>query len=319
MRVPIVYIELALGAFSLVGCAQSTTYPLRLFSLTERELLDKATVVVIGTTSSAQWEGKTVPISWARQPGVSSVQLVRLKIAVERTLRGTTKDDQITVCYWAAAVFTNASSLNLPAIGQRGVHYLVSEHGTLRYVTDVVRSATVVFSGRHQQMPKSNGSAADVEIARTLLTPSEDMAVSEFTEHLRTATADSLQLVGFSGSLPLLRVLEKSSRWELKWNGCVQLMKSGFMGQGECIDRLSGIAEEHSKTLEFRALQAQRGRAETAFKRAFLANPVGTAKDYALLPGTDGIVDFLRLITQHPDKELSIRAQSELDRCCANR
>lgn len=311
----VLFIGLAAMGFE-VGCARSARYPLRLYDLKERQLLEKATTVIVGKTMEAQWETARLRINWSRQPGVSSVRLVQIRLSVEQVIRGTANDSQLTAYYWAPEVFSNGSSLHMPERGQRAVHYLVAEQGVLRYVTDLVRSTTPVFTGAHNQPPNAIGAGAEAKIAAILLTPGGGMNVGEFTRNLSTTAADSLQLVGFIGTLPLLKALGKSSVWDVKWAACVQLYDSGFMGHDGCIDRLAPEAAEHGRGMELRALQAQRANADSRFRHAFLADPIRTAKDYALLPGNGGIADFLRVIAQHPDKELAERAQKELESCC---
>jgi len=302
--------------FVEVGCAHSARYPLRLYDLEERQLLEKATTVIVGRTTEAQWEPARQPISWNRQPGISTARLVKVRLSVEQVIRGTANDSQLMAYYWAPEVFTNGSSLHLPIRGERAVHYFVTEQGVLRYVTDLVRSTTPVFTGAHSQPPKAIGASVEAKIAAILLTPGEGMNVGEFTTNLSTAAADALQFVGFIGTLPLLEAFGKSSVWDVKWAACVQLYRSGFMGHDGCIDKLAPEASEHGRETELRTLQAQRANADSRFRHAFLADPIRTAKDYALLPGNAGIADFLRVISQHPDKELAVRAQKELESCC---
>src|SRR3954471_1963528 len=94
------------------------------------------------------------------------------------------------------------------------------------------------------------------------------------------------------------------------------MYKSGFMGRDGCIDTVASEAVEHGREAELRSLQSQRANTELRFRHAFLSNPIRTAKDYALLPVSSGIADFLTMLPQHPDNQIAVRAQEELRSCC---
>jgi hypothetical protein len=299
-----------------VGCAQSARYPLRLYDSDERQLLERATTVLVGKTVGVEWESARQPIKWSKQPGITSARLVKVKLSVEQVIRGTGDDAEVTAYYWAPEVFTNGSSLHMPMQGQRAVHYLVPDQGVLRYVTDLVRSTTPVFTAYHRQPPKAIGAGAEAKIAAMLLTPGEGMDAAEFITNLSTAAADSLQLVGFVGTLPLLEALAESPVWDVKWAACVQFYRSGFVGHDGCIEKLASEAVNQGREGELHSLQSQRTDAESRFRHAFLSDPIRTAKEYALLPGNSGVADFLEMLAQHPDKEIAIRAQQELRTCC---
>jgi hypothetical protein len=298
------------------GCAQSARYPLRLYDSDERQLLEMATTVVVGKTVGVEWESARQPIKWSKQRGVSSARLVKVRLLIEQVIRGIADNAEVTVYYWAPEVVTNGSSLHMPLQGERAVHYLVTDQGDFRYVTDLVRSTTAVFTGYHDQPPKATGSGAEAEIAAVLLTPGEGMNVAEFTRNLSTAAAGSLHLVGFVGTLPLLEALAQNTVWDVRWAACVQFYRSGFMGHDRCMDKLADEAVEHGREAELRSFQNQRATAEPRFRHAFLSDPIRTAKDYASLPGSSGIADFLTMLAQHPDKQIAVRAQGELRTCC---
>ncbi|MCC7154887.1 MAG: hypothetical protein IT161_09960 [Bryobacterales bacterium] len=295
------------------GCANSARYPLRLYDLDERQLLDQATTVLVGRTLGAQWETARQEIRWSGQYGVSSVRLVKVRLSVEQVIRGTEDDKtEVTAYYWAPEVFTNGRALHLPMQGERAVHYLVTGQGQVRYVADVMRSTTPVWTGFHRQPPKAIGTGAEAKIAAVLLTPGEGMNVARFVTNLSTATGESLRLVGFVGALPFLKALADSPVWEVQWAACVETYRSGFIGHDGCIDKLAPEAVKHGREVELRNLQSQRTAAEQRFRHAFLSDPVRVAKDYAPLPATSGIADFLTMLAQHPDKKIAARAQEEL-------
>jgi hypothetical protein len=299
------------------GCAQRARYPLRLHDLDEQQLLERATTVVVAKTVGFEWEAASQSVHWSKQYGVLSARLVKVQLSVEQVIRGSGDGAEVTAYYWAPEVFTNASSLHIPMQGERAVHYLVTDRGVLRYVTDLVRSTTRLFTGYHPQSPRGPGAGAEARIAALLLTPGEGMDVARFITNLSTATGDSLKLVGFVDTLPLLKALAESPVWEVRWAACVQFYRSGFMGHDGCIDRLAPEVVRHGREAELLSLQGQRTDAEPRVRHAFLSDPIRTAKNYAVLPGKSGIADFLNMVAQHPDKQIAARAQQVLRTCCS--
>lgn len=298
-----------------VGCAQSARYPLRLYALDERQLLAKASTVFVGETVGVEWQRTGRPINWVVQAGVRSARLVRVQLAVEQVVVGSVRNPVVTAYYWAPEVFTNGHSLHLPAQGERAVHYLVTEGDVLRYVADIGKSTTPIFSGYHGPSP-TVGASAESKIAALLLTPGERMNVAEFIRNLSTAAGVSLQLVGFAGTRPLLKTLAEDGPWDVKWAACVQLYRSGFVGQDTCIDELAPEAVKQGLEDEVKRLRIQRAIAGREFRKAFLADPIRQAKEYACLPGDSGIADFLSIVSQHPDNLIAARAKETLSTCC---
>jgi hypothetical protein len=299
-----------------VGCAQNARYPLRLFDLDERQLLGEATIVIVGETLAVEWESARQEIHWTRQYGVSSVRLVKVRLSVEQVIRGSAESSEVTAYYWAPEVFANGRALHLPKQRERAVHYLVTDQGVLRYVADVMRSTTPVFTGYHREPPSAIGSGDEEKIAALLLTPGEGMDVATFTMNLSTAVGDSLRFVGFVGTLPLLESLSGSPVWDVKWAACVEFYYSGFEGHDGCIDRIAPKAIAHGRHAELSKLEGQRAAAAAQFRHRFLSDPLRAAKDNARLPGNSGIVDFLSMLALHPDNQIATRAQEEMRTCC---
>ncbi|MGJ5820891.1 hypothetical protein [Paludibaculum fermentans] len=301
-----------------VGCAQGTRYPLRLYDFDERQLLEKATTVVVAKTVGFEWEAASQSIHWSKQYGVQSARLVKVKLSVEQVIRGSAEGAEMTAYYWAPEYYTNGSSLHLPMQGERAVHYFVTDQGVLRYVTDLVRSTSPVFTGYHHQPPKARGTGAEAKIAAVLLTPGEGTDIAMLVTNLSTATGGALQLVGYVGTLPLLAALADNPVEEIRWEACVEFYRGSFEGHDGCIDKLASEAVEHGRKAELLRLQSQRMRGNQAFRQAFLSDPFRTAKQYAVLPGDSGIADFLNMLTQHPDKGIADRAREALRTCCRN-
>ena len=303
-------------AFVSASCGEEVRFPPRYFDLNEAGLVQKAEIILIGRTTDVQWGTTPIRAGWTGQPFIETARLVKLRVAVESVIRGAVKGDELTVYYWGADVFTNAHSLNRPVVGERAIHYLVNGKDGVRYVTDVIRSKTVISSGVHRSAMISGNDGAEVKIARILLTPGEDFHPPEFVAGLGSAVQRSLELVGFTGTLPLMRALLENPDPQVKESACAELYRQPFFGQENCADKL--VSATHTGNPELEKLRTERTKATIRFKSAFLTDPMRTAKDYSVIAGPEGIVDFLRLIALHPDTQIATRAQTELQACCKN-
>lgn len=307
---------LSLALAVQTACGHGQRFPLRLYDLGERELLEKADTIVVGKTVGIEWDSARQPIRWSRQYGVSSVRLVRVRLSVEHVIRGAVDGPEVIVHYWAAEAFTNGVSLNLPSKEARAVHYLVTEDGRLRYVVDLVRSTTRLFSGYHRKAPEAAGRSAEARISSMLLTPGEGVNVEEFVTNLPTAAGTSALLAGYVQTLRYLEALAGSPNWDVRWGACLQLHRGSFKGQDRCVDQMAPEAVAHGHERELREIQSLRSAAEPRFQRAFLSDPIRTAKAYAVLPGERGVADFLGMLERHPNQQIATRAREELRKCC---
>lgn len=298
------------------GCTQGAQYPLRLHDLMQWQLLDSATTVIVGKTLSSEWTSARQPLRWSRQYGVSSARLAKVNLSVEQVIRGSVENSEVTAYYWAPEVYTHGRALHTPSLGARSVHYLITDQGVLRYVADVMRSSTPVFSGHHRQRPWAAGAPDESRIAAILLTPGDGMDVAKFTSNLGTTTFDSLWLAGFNDTLPLLNALTESPTWDVKWAACVQLYLGGFEGQDGCIDRLAAEAVANGREAEVRKIEGGRRAASARFRQRFLSDPIQTAEELGILPGSRRIADYLEMVARHPDQEIALRARQALQICC---
>jgi hypothetical protein len=298
----------------LCQCGAQAEYPLRLYDLKEHELMDKADMVVVGVTEAIQNGSRSIPIKWDRQYGVVSVRLVSARISVEEVIRGQVTGGSVVVRYWAADQFTNAHSLSLPelSVGRRAIHYIVNAHEGLRYVADIVSSTTPVYSGAHKPAAPSGSTDEKTRLAQILLTPGEGNNNERFLANLGTSTSDALLLAGFERTLPLLRALAENSNISLRWSACVQMYRSAFFGQADCLDHIADRGLDAKQSSDLRELLVERARSQLRFKTAFLLDPIRTADEYAVLPSPEGVWDFLNLITKHPDQQLAERARTAL-------
>ncbi len=292
-------------------CGSTDRFPLRLRPQTERGLLEAATIVVVATAIKADDQEKGRSLEWKEQPGVSNVALVRVVLKVEQVIRGHLAAGNAVVYYWAAGVFTNASGLHSSFIGMPAIHYLVEERGSLRYVTDVVRSATLIASGGHslQTLPRTEAA----QIATILLMPGTGVDYSLFTHELHSSVIRSIQLAGYMGTLPLLRGLLRNPKWEVRWGACKALHELSFAGQDGCLETESFDARNHSLESEWQRMIQSKASFDSMFKDAFLHDPIDTAKSRAILPGAGDVRDYLELISLHPDRQLAQRAQKALE------
>lgn len=302
--------------FVSVSAGEDARYPTRYFNLNESGLLQRADTIVVGTIADVTWGKTSIPANWTGQPFIETARLVTVRVVIENVIRGAVKTGELTVRYWGAGIYTNAHSLNRPIVGERALHYLVKENDGFRYVTDVIRSTTLVSSGTHPGSMIPGNTGAEVKIARILLTPGEDCDPAEFASGLGAAVQHSLELVGFTGTLPLMQALLQDPDVRIIEGACDEMYKQPFFGQESCIDKLKGRAGMSDPRLK----QLREGRimATSHFKNAFREDPIRTAKEYSVLSGTNGIADFLHLIALHPDTQIAKRAQAELKTCCRN-
>jgi hypothetical protein len=300
--------------FISVGVGEDLRYPTRYFDLNESGLLQKADTIVVGTTADVEWGKMSIPANWTGQPFIATARLTSVRIMAESVIRGMVKPGEITVHYWAADIYTNAHSLNRPMVGERALHYLVTEKEGFRYVTDVIRSTTLVNSGYHRVSTSQGDAGVQVKIARILLTPGDEFDPADFIAGLTTAVQRSLELVGFMETLPLMQALLQNPNAIVAEGACKEMYQQPFFGQESCIDKLKLRAGLSDPKLD--ELKAGRLRATPRFKSAFLADPMRTAKGYSVLAGRNGIADFLHLIALHPDAQIARRARAELEVCC---
>ncbi len=300
----------------LMNCGENTIIGYRKHNLGERELLSESTTVVVGVVKDLTIFTKRLALNDQEQPYVKNVRLYKVRISVEQTIKGVPPaSDEIDVYFWGVGEFTNAASLNWPDKGQRAIHYLTSEDGSLRYVTDLVRSSTTVFSGRHANEPNTDN--ASMIIPKLLLSPSIGFAPEEFARNLSLSTYRSQELVGYVGTLPFLRTLLKDSNNQIKWAACRTL--HDFIGQDSvCLHEETATHNNSVTERERVELIESNSVAQIGFKKSFLKQPVQYASQYALLPGEEGIIDFLRLISLHPDPELAKRSAEELRKLSAS-
>jgi hypothetical protein len=118
---------------------------------------------------------------------------------------------------------------------------------------------------------------------------------------------------GFSAVLPKLLKLVECEAPSVRIPACEALVENAFIGQDMCI-RDPGIGSALPGLKEpIRQIVAKRAMREKNFKTTFIANPVATARDYSVLPGVEGIVDFLKIIVKHPDPALAGAAQDAIN------
>jgi hypothetical protein len=147
---------------------------------------------------------------------------------------------------------------------------------------------TVVYSGSHLHRILDAERPPEMKIVDVLLTP---------------GSAPTVCQSAFIAPQPRIR-----------WSACSALYEDAFIGQDGCVDGLKTNPLARSRSAELLHLMASRRTSKERFSSAFLADPSRTAASYSVLPGTDGLKDFLRLIAQHPDRKLAARAKTELSR-----
>jgi hypothetical protein len=270
----------------------------------------EAPIVVAGRVIRIDATSQIAAVDLPQRPDIRKVRLKIAQIVIDGVLRGQLQGNHIAAYYWAPEEFgSGLSQLNLQRVGSNAVHYLFADGRSLRYFTDVFRSQTYVYSGLHEA--RSGGKDLQAEIVRILLTPGRQFDRKLFLDTLFTSTGTALQLAGYSEVLPFLRALQTAGDSEISTRACVALHEFAFLGQDACFDDLvkrgvpAAVAKSEAET-------SSRSTFKDRIRHNILREPLSVASAYAVLPGRQGILDFLHLLQLHPDREIAGRATSAL-------
>lgn len=300
-----------IGAFSLLGCGNLSTPEYHKQKMGEMQLVNSAAIIVVGQIQNVILLPQERVVKDADLPFIKTARLYRLNLAIQETIKGSFQGNQLEVDFWGVGDFTNGAGLNIPFKGETAIHYLVSEGGRMRYVTDLVRSSTVLYSGRHASVTVTK---IPVRIAQLLLVPGTGLDTEEFVRNFDTSVLRAQELIGYTGTLPLVENHLKSKSPEIRWAACKTLYGNIFIGQDSCLDDKTLSSFSAAEVQERRQILELRKRHAQWFKNSFLKDPLTFSKQYTILPGEEGLVDFLQLIAKHPDNELAGRAAIELKR-----
>ena len=303
---------LALLCFTAHLSSADDKPPLILRDVSVRDEARSATVIVLIMTKAFQLSSDVVTINWPSRPGISSSRLVKVGLQVEQVIAGEIGNRDLQVMYWAPETFTQAGSLDYPVIGEIAVHYLIGKSGILRYVRDLIGGKTMVYFGSHINQSTGGRMSPETKIIDVLLTPGAGINVDSFANHLGSSVSQSLLLAGFTETFPFVRKLLSYRNPLIQWKACVSLYEEGFVGQDGCVDGLITNPLAASRSAELKHVMDLRKASNDRFSRAFLADPLKTVASYSVLPGRDGLRDFLGLIATHPDPKLAAKAKAEL-------
>jgi len=239
---------------------------------------------------------------------------VNVELQIELVIRGKVEGSHIPAYYWAAVEYTNANGLHSSYVGQRAIHYLIKEKSGFRYVTDIFQSATWVGSVAGSKPQRVAPGEEAASISRLLLAPHASIDAEAFVQTLPDAAMRSLSLVGYSGTLPLLQELLKSDDWRTRWAACKALAQLRFPGEYGCLDLLEPDAHKHAFMQEWNSMVRRQVDLSREFKTQFLRDPITVARSRGVLPGDGGVRDYLMSVSVHPDKDVALRARSELSK-----
>jgi hypothetical protein len=184
--------------------------------------------------------------------------------------------------------------------GRRGLHYLREPGVGVSYVVDVYRSSSALPAGGEAGgVTDEMAAVARGSLAGELLPGT--CAFDPRRVRLSIAVGNAVAISGYSAVLPKLLPLAACADPEVRAAACAALAEHAFIGR-QCRAGETGTGEGRGQS------EARRAALERRFRARFLANPLGTAKEYAVLDGREGVADFLRLLEGHGDREVAAAA-----------
>jgi hypothetical protein len=280
--------------------------------LSQTDLIVRADLIVIGAVRSIKDLGQEREVSLPGQDKSVKVRATSIELQIDAVLfrrrRGARPlNGRQSVVRWRDENYSIEREMGMKLDG-REIQYLRENDDGVYYVVDVYTS-----SG---SLPVANTTeyamAELVSLGRRHLVdqllPSSCQLDSR-PQYFSKAVGSAIAVGGFTAVLPKLLEFTACDNSNVRIPACEALVENAFIGQDICIlDPSTGQAVLGlSETV--RQIVANRAVLEEKFKTAFIANPLATAKDYSVLPGVDGIVDFLNIIAKHPDSELADVAQ----------
>ncbi len=200
-------------------------------ALSYRELMEKASIVVIGKVAEVKVVGPEVRTSDEhRYP----LRLQRLAIQAENVLKGEARSGRMIFYRFAWSpdrAMVGPWGILVP--GDRSVFFLDTEDGVLRSIIDLYPSHIEVRSGGHASYKPRAEQSLEESIAELLLTPGTDTRPEVFSQALQVASAISIELIGHAGTLRLMKPLLASEEPLLKKRAC-SVMTERFPEQVQC-------------------------------------------------------------------------------------
>ncbi len=192
--------------------------------------------------------------------------------------------------------------------GRRGLHYLRESGDGLHYVVDVSPSSSALPAG-------GDGKAVTEELvamvreslAGEVLPGSCGFDPRRFA--LSRAAGSAIRISGYSAVLPKLLPLLACADRDVRAAACAVLDENAFWGQQGCVREMGTGAALPGAGERMRWSAARRAAIDRKILAGFIANPLATAKEYSVLPGAEGVVDFLRILALHADPEVAAAAR----------
>jgi hypothetical protein len=220
------------AAVSVTSCRTKPEVSVRATSaLSYRELIDKSPIIVVGKVAAVKVVGSEVRTTDEhRYP----LRLQRVTIQAENVLKGEVRSGEMVFYrYGWSPDEPMVGPWGILVPGQRNVFFLDRGDGALRSTVDLYPSHIEVRSGEHAGYTPRATQTLGESIAELLLTPAADAGPEAFSQALQIASAVSIELIGYDGTLRLMKPLLASDEPLLKRRAC-SVMKERFPGQVQC-------------------------------------------------------------------------------------
>lgn len=199
--------------------------------LSYRDLIDRAPIVVMGIVTDVKTVG---PMRRTQDNNRYPLRLQRIAVQPENVLRGSSLGDDF-------AFYRYGWSPDEPMVGpwgvvtpgQRGVFFLEREEHLTRALVDLYPSHIEIRSGRHPGYRSRAGVTLEHCISEILLTPGVDVDLEAFGNALAVASTFSIELIGETFTMQLMKPLLHSDSPELRRKACFALNQR-FPGQVQC-------------------------------------------------------------------------------------
>jgi hypothetical protein len=194
------------------------------------EMIDKAELVVIGVVEGGSTVGRVVS-----QRGLR-LQLCRVKVRIEKTLKGTEPSPQIVLFFYEAAGAWDGPAPSIISEHERAIFFLVHDGGVLRATNDMYLSHITVRTGRHPELPWPGVSLRQT-IAKVLLTLGQEADIDRYTATLHSVKALAISLVGTRDTVALLQGLLGNADARVRSQACITLAEFP-LEKKDCLPKL---------------------------------------------------------------------------------
>lgn len=145
-----------------------------LSAMSDTEMVESASHIVIGTVERVRFVGSSVEASDA-EGYRGNWQLVKVRTRVENAIKGALAVGKSIDFFFYTSLGPIAGDVNNIRVGDRCVCFLIYKNGVLRAVRDFWRSNIEVGTGSHSRIPSHEATSLEEKIAVLLLTPGEGL------------------------------------------------------------------------------------------------------------------------------------------------